>query len=78
MCERTAVWRIESGPDVNSCSSRTEISYSLRSCQYDIINDQAAAAIAGTRGATEWNWMRAGWTYVSSIRGLFNKSLRRC
>ena len=35
MCERTAVCRIESGPEVNSCSSRTEISYSLRDCQYD-------------------------------------------
>ena len=29
MCERTAVWRIESGPEVNSCSSSWAISYSL-------------------------------------------------
>lgn len=30
VCERTAVCRIERGPEVNSCSSRTEISYSLQ------------------------------------------------
>lgn len=29
MWDRTAVWRMERGPEVNSCSSRTEISYSL-------------------------------------------------
>lgn len=29
VCCRTAVWRRERGPDVNSCVSRTEISYSL-------------------------------------------------
>ena len=28
--ERTAVWRIESGPEVNSCSSSRAISYSLQ------------------------------------------------
>lgn len=27
--ERVAVWRMESGPDVSSCSSTSEISYSL-------------------------------------------------
>ena len=53
MCERTAVCRIESGPEVNSCSSRTEISYSLRDCQYDFIIGQAAAAVAERRGAAE-------------------------
>lgn len=29
MCERTAVCRIESGPEVNSCSSRAATSNSL-------------------------------------------------
>lgn len=29
MCERVAVWRMERGPEVSSCSSRREISYSL-------------------------------------------------
>lgn len=29
VCERTAVWRMERGPDVNSCSSSWAISYSL-------------------------------------------------
>jgi hypothetical protein len=29
VCDRTAVWRIESGPDVNSCSSNCAISNSL-------------------------------------------------
>ena len=53
MCERTAVCRIESGPEVNSCSSRTEISYSLRVYQYDFIFGQAGAAVAGRRGAAE-------------------------
>lgn len=30
---RTAVWRRDSGPDVNSCVSRTEISYSVSSAR---------------------------------------------
>ena len=29
VCERTAVWRIERGPEVNSCSSSCAISNSL-------------------------------------------------
>lgn len=60
MCERTAVCRIESGPEVNSCSSRTEISYSLRDYQYNFIVGQVGAAAAGIRGAAEQSWMCAG------------------
>jgi hypothetical protein len=29
VCDRTAVWRIDRGPEVNSCSSSCAISYSL-------------------------------------------------
>src|SRR5436190_21879346 len=29
VCDRVAVWRMDNGPDVSSCSSKTEISYSL-------------------------------------------------
>src|SRR5262245_2145882 len=29
VCDRVAVWRMDSGPDVSSCSSKIEISYSL-------------------------------------------------
>ena len=58
MCERTAVCRIERGPEVNSCSSRTEISYSLCSFQYEFINGRAAAARGAKkrRGGVKWNW----------------------
>lgn len=34
VCDRTAVCNIESGPDVNSCSSSNETSYSLGVIQY--------------------------------------------
>jgi hypothetical protein len=33
VCDRTAVCKIERGPEVNSCSSRSETSYSLQTCQ---------------------------------------------
>jgi hypothetical protein len=39
VCERTAVWRMESGPALNSCSSRSEISYSLDERQSRNISD---------------------------------------
>ena len=57
MWERTAVCRIESGPEVNSCSSRTEISYSLCDNQHRDIGDQAVTAGTGTKGSrlTEMN-----------------------
>lgn len=32
-CDRTAVWRMERGPEVNSCSSSCATSYSLVRCQ---------------------------------------------
>ena len=53
MCERTAVCRIESGPEVNSCSSRTEISYSLPDLQLEFIIGQAAVFIAERIGVIE-------------------------
>src|SRR4051794_28618222 len=34
-CDRTAVWRIDRGPEVNSCSSSCAISYSLFGGQYN-------------------------------------------
>ena len=34
VCDRTAVCRIERGPEVNSCSSSSETSYSLDAYQY--------------------------------------------
>ncbi len=34
VCERTAVCRMERGPEVNSCSSSNAISYSLDQSQY--------------------------------------------
>ncbi len=34
VCERTAVCRMERGPEVNSCSSSNAISYSLHEDQY--------------------------------------------
>jgi hypothetical protein len=32
VCDRTAVWRMDSGPLVNSCCSSSAISYSLMRC----------------------------------------------
>jgi hypothetical protein len=34
VCDRTAVWRMERGPDVNSCSSSCAISNSLEKVSY--------------------------------------------
>ena len=75
MCERTAVCKIESGPEVNSCSSRTEISYSLHNDQHSFNINQGMARVAERRGTESWTWQGAKRTYVSSIRGLFSKSL---
>lgn len=33
VCERVAVWRMDNGPDVSSCSSKIDISYSLSQLQ---------------------------------------------
>lgn len=41
VCDRTAVCKIESGPDVNSCSSSNETSYSLEVFQYQTNSSQA-------------------------------------
>lgn len=41
VCDRTAVCKIESGPDVNSCSSSNETSYSLEVSQYQTNLSQA-------------------------------------
>ena len=82
--ERTAVWRIERGPEVNSCSSRTEISYSLQEWNVSQPTQGQSIAIDGsvievknqirtTRAAGDVEDRRV--THVRSDRGLFKSSL---
>lgn len=72
VCERTAVWRIESGPEVNSCSSRTDTSYSLRCVSGFLWMGEGCSARSGLGDGGEGGWR----TYVSSLRGLLRSSLR--
>lgn len=75
MCDRTAVCRIESGPEVNSCSSRSETSYSLFGPSVRL-DDQVDNVMNGQILAF---YIREGLdeTYVSSPRDLVRRSLRR-
>ena len=75
VCERTAVWRMERGPEVNSCSSRRVISYSLSimdsvSLESSTGNSVRNESLQRSNGVVSVN------TYVRSDRGLFNSSLK--
>lgn len=83
VCDLTAVWRMERGPEVNSCSSSSAISYSLwvtkktrpRLAMHawekpKLLGELLQVGWGG--GMTRREWKVA---YVSSLRGLFSSSL---
>ena len=67
MWERTAVCKIERGPEVNSCSSRTDISYSLCDNQYQNIIDQVATGKKKNSSAE----MDECWVNIRELRARF-------
>ena len=66
VCDRTAVWRMESGPDVNSYSSICAISNSLQTMLASTLKTACQMLVFSTA---------SGWTYISSLRGFARRSL---
>jgi hypothetical protein len=72
VCDRTAVCKIERGPEVNSCSSRSETSYSLQTCQ-----NNRRCKLRKRRKGDESKRIAFDETYVSSARDFVRRSLAR-